>query len=1111
MENNISNEEQIRNKFEKILQYENNKDAFLDYFYGKTDSCPALRNYYGVDAEEIFKFYFDENTSEEDKKALSRYAATVIKDIYKGKNAYIILRLCTGEDLEKALIESYNNTYERTIYDTKYSKAALANNEASKYIKIQVNNFYKFSELEAYVSKDFNKYLEKVKNDNKVLLNKEPHLLLTIFVYLINRDDDKSLIKQLLNYIDSLKINDEETISLLFSIADKDEEVYKRLMNILNKDNNMIYFLVNIYKDMTRTIKLYKRLFKGYSEDKGYYYYTQKLIPEYLELCNFPKECILLNTIVNNNTLFISYLTVEVKKLYDEDKETFYKLYEIIEKSKFEQLYLDYAMLSSIMLASGDNKYNVDADSIVAKLKEICVYLLETNVAIESFDDITSKSSKYVIKYVKEKNYDSHSHYLSAIMSLDEVNDEASEITTKLLKHYGIYGKISIYTSIQKIFYNRDILSIKEKLVNDKKVQLKDIYLSLLDSKDDIITLIKNNVEETKTIIEDKSFITSITANIQGTTSFIDYIFSDKLKDLIYNKFDFVFKVLDMAKSKEIKKYCVSVINNNESIIRSEVEKLANEGKEASRTVYKEIIIYYLQKFDDDFQFKNVEEIESHLNKYYNEGHESLIKDIDENILSNILLKDKQTKTPLKIVQYVFMEYVALKEPSILKDCNKIAEFFDIDSFRNALDNIYTNWLNNKADTKLKNILIPYCIFQPEDKLLKLKTQIEEWALNSRGALAAHAVYAIALNASKFALVLVDTMSVKIKNNQVKNAAKDALKKTAKALEISEDELIDKIIPDLDFDKKGMRELHYGGEADRVFKLQIKNDFTIEVTDSNNKVLKSLPAPNSKDDKETADASKKELTLIKKNIKMITSNQMTRLNKVLLNGRKWSYKTFTELFVDNPIMNIFALKLIWGVYDEKNNLIESFRYMEDGSFNTFDEEEYIFEDSLKNKKNITLVHPIELDEEQLSKWKTQLSDYEISQPINQLDLLFEEVKEEHIKNNKIISFEDQEITAGEIMSMANKMSFERSRDIEDGGSYTYYELKDSILNIACRIDFEYMWFGIEANEKVTFKNIAFHRLDENGNCNAEEYINPLDINKRFTSSIYGTVKSYFMK
>lgn len=43
MENNISNEEQIRNKFERIFQYENNKNAFLDYFYGRTNSCPTLK------------------------------------------------------------------------------------------------------------------------------------------------------------------------------------------------------------------------------------------------------------------------------------------------------------------------------------------------------------------------------------------------------------------------------------------------------------------------------------------------------------------------------------------------------------------------------------------------------------------------------------------------------------------------------------------------------------------------------------------------------------------------------------------------------------------------------------------------------------------------------------------------------------------------------------------------------------------------------------------------------------------------------------------------------------------------------------------------------------
>ena len=56
MENNISNEEQIRNKFERIFQYENNKNAFLDSFYGRSNSCPTLRNYYGYEAEDIFKF-----------------------------------------------------------------------------------------------------------------------------------------------------------------------------------------------------------------------------------------------------------------------------------------------------------------------------------------------------------------------------------------------------------------------------------------------------------------------------------------------------------------------------------------------------------------------------------------------------------------------------------------------------------------------------------------------------------------------------------------------------------------------------------------------------------------------------------------------------------------------------------------------------------------------------------------------------------------------------------------------------------------------------------------------------------------------------------------------
>ena len=90
MKNSISNEEKIRNKFEEMFAHENNKDAFLDYFYGRSNNCPTLSRNYLYYAEEIFKFYFDENTSKENKEVLSRYAKVIIKDIYKGSLTLII-------------------------------------------------------------------------------------------------------------------------------------------------------------------------------------------------------------------------------------------------------------------------------------------------------------------------------------------------------------------------------------------------------------------------------------------------------------------------------------------------------------------------------------------------------------------------------------------------------------------------------------------------------------------------------------------------------------------------------------------------------------------------------------------------------------------------------------------------------------------------------------------------------------------------------------------------------------------------------------------------------------------------------------------------------------
>ena len=136
---------------------------------------------------------------------------------------------------------------------------------------------------------------------------------------------------------------------------------------------------------------------------------------------------------------------------------------------------------------------------------------------------------------------------------------------------------------------------------------------------------------------------------------------------------------------------------------------------------------------------------------------------------------------------------------------------------------------------------------------------------------------------------------------------------------------------------------------------------------------------------------------------MVVAAQKLRLEQALSTDRQWKTKNWKALFVENPIMRQFATGLIWGVYQGKGldkTVIKTFRYMEDGTFNTVDEEEY----QLPERVDIGLVHPLELSEEELAAWKEQLSDYEIAQPIEQLERPVFRVTDEEKEKLELIRF-----------------------------------------------------------------------------------------------------------
>lgn len=554
------------------------------------------------------------------------------------------------------------------------------------------------------------------------------------------------------------------------------------------------------------------------------------------------------------------------------------------------------------------------------------------------------------------------------------------------------------------------------------------------------------------------------------------------------------------SKSKILRKQAETIIAENESEMRPALEKQFDKLKGDALAIAKRLLKRWdnERKFGADFVFTNPTVIE-YCTDNNDKGNQKFISWIPEDMFLDIRFADLSEKAPAVVLQYILSEYLSLETPYKVKACDKIAEMLHPQDLQAALENIYQYWKENGADAKKKMIMVPYCIYASDSQILRLKTQLKDWVDSARGAIAAFVVNAIAMNGGNVALMMIDNMSVKFPGNQVKNAAKAAFSFAAKALEIPEDELSDKIVPTLGFSKDGEKILDYGP---RNFTVTLMPDFSLSIFDNEKqKAVKSMPAPGVNDDAVKAAAAKKEFSELKKQIKATVQAQTARLEKVLMNGRGWNVKAWTELFVENPIMHHFAMGLIWGVYQDQQ-LTATFRYMEDGTFNTVDEEEY----TLPDNAVITLVHPVELAEETLTQWKEQLDDYEVVQPLPQLTAPILTLEEKDFSGKKIVRYSGTVTLSGKIAGLAKKYNMVRG-EVLDGGSYVCFHWVDKFLNVAVQLNFQYMYMGQEYNENVTLDEVVIYRLGEDQAVEDEPKSSMLvsadSLPARFVSSVIG--------
>ena len=372
---------------------------------------------------------------------------------------------------------------------------------------------------------------------------------------------------------------------------------------------------------------------------------------------------------------------------------------------------------------------------------------------------------------------------------------------------------------------------------------------------------------------------------------------------------------------------------------------------------------------------------------------------------------------------------------------------------------IYKAW-NREAKTKWALAFVAG--FGDDSAIKPIKDEILDFISRSRGSMASQMVEAIAMIGSTKAFQTVDWFSKKVRHKQVKRAANEALTTAAKELNISKEDLLDKIIPNFGFNKEGLINLDYGK---RNFNIKLNPDLTFLITDNKGKKFKNLPKPSKNDDTEIATKSSKFFKELKKEVKNQVKLQKNRLENGFTANRLWSFNKWSELFIKNPMMKQFALTLLWGEYDKQGNLLSEFRFLEDGSFINIDEDEITLTDS-----KIGLVHPIELSSEKLDAWREQLDDYEIIQPFLQLERKVFKVDPKDSNKLFLDDFMGYLIGRSALKSKLFNKNWNRGSVQDAGCFYEYYK------------EFEFYGIGVE----LSFEGDCVGGYDEYGDVPIKE-------------------------
>jgi len=306
----------------------------------------------------------------------------------------------------------------------------------------------------------------------------------------------------------------------------------------------------------------------------------------------------------------------------------------------------------------------------------------------------------------------------------------------------------------------------------------------------------------------------------------------------------------------------------------------------------------------------------------------------------------------------------------------------------------------------------------------KIRIRIDQWIERNRYKMAEYGVYALALQGGDKALRWVEWYSRKYRNKKanVGAAALAALETAAEELGISTHELGDRVVPDFGFEGL-FKHFVVSGESYRAF---IDSNFKMAYFDEDNKKLKALPSG--------ADvALKEEFKTIAREVKDIVKSQSSRLEYYLIIQRRWTYAAWRRFYLGNPVMLIYATRLLWGVYDVEGGLQQTWMCGEDTELMDIHDEEVTPADG----DLIGIVHPSQLDPETLSGWQKKFYELNLTPIFPQLDRRIPDLSDFDLSQSIVKKFDGRLMQDNSIPTTLDKFGWHKGPTVDGGYLESY--------------------------------------------------------------------------